>query len=190
MIQNRIFSRLPRVGKQWYLSFDLKPTGIVSSWSNILHLTIGKNIERFGDRIPGIWFHPGRTAIHITNAVNGNKNYIWDSKDDLALNTFFNVRVRQTWNQKLNAYELVITLNGEVVHRVVNNAAGDFENVLFYASDPWSKAAKAVIKNLVFQNLPNGKFSLYIFTLYTAKILFSSLKILLYKDLYLKMTNF
>ena len=84
----------------------------------------------------------------------------------MALNTYVNVRVRQTWNQMIKAYELIIVLDGEVMNRVVNSAADDFENVLFYISDPWYELAKAVVKNLVFQNLPNGK-SVLIIIIYT-----------------------
>jgi len=158
LIKNRIFSSLPRVGKQWYLSFDVKPTGTVGSLSNIVHATIGKDSERFGDRIPGVWFRPGKTELSICSAVNEKKNSCWTSKA-LPLNKFTNVRVRQVWNPKLSVYELIVELDDKVVHKVVNHGAEIFENVLFYASNPWHTPAKAVVRHLVFQNLPNGKSS-------------------------------
>ena len=160
LVKNRIFSQLPRVGKQWYLSFDVKPTGTIRSSSNIVHATIGKDSERFGDRIPAVWFRPGRTELSICSAVNDQKNYCWTSRA-LPLNKFTNVRIRQVWNPTLHVYEFIVELNDVVVHKVVNNGAESFDNVLLYASNPWNVPAKAVVRHLVFQNLPNGKLDDY-----------------------------
>ena len=156
-VKGRVFQYLPRVEQQWYLAFSVKPTGTHSVWSNLLHLTVGGNHDNFGDRIPAVWFNRGKTSLHICSAVNTNKNYCWNSHN-LPLNKYTKVEIRQTWNVDQNKCRLIISLDNVVRHVVVNNHKKDFENVVFYASDPWHPAAKGVLKNLVFKNLPHGRF--------------------------------
>jgi len=138
----------------------VKPTGIQSGWSSLLHLTVGGNSVK----IPGIWFNSGRTSLHICNALNTNKNYCWNSRN-LPLNKYTKVEIRQTWDVYQNKYRLIISIDSVIKHNTVNNAIQGYQNVVFYASDPWHPAAKAVLKNLVFQNLPQGKLATYVLQL-------------------------
>lgn len=149
-------TRIPFIGLQWYLSFDIKPTGTASSLSNIVHITKGGDESRIGDRVPSVSFLPGNTSIQICNSVGYIKSQCFESARNLTLNDYVNVRIRQTLDVKNNSYKIYVELNNSVIYNVWNNAAREFTNMFLYVSDPWKPAAKAEIKNLVFQNLPFG----------------------------------
>ena len=156
MSRAKKFKVLPQLGKQWYLSFDIIPgKALVDTWANIVHATIGGNIDNYGDRTPGVWFRPKTRRLHICTALGTNRNYCYDH--GTLPNRFTNVQVRQTWSTEENVYKYIITIDGRVVRRVTNTRAQVFKNVTLYASDPWHKAADAFVRNLVFTNLPNGK---------------------------------
>lgn len=152
-----VFSEIPHVGHQWYVAFDIKPVGTTHSvWSNIIHLTLGGNIARYGDRMPGVWFYPGSRKLHICAPINGNRNYCFNTADAIPSGKFTNVRIRQIWDVTASSYEYVISIDGVDKHTIVNAQFQEFDDVTFYASDPWYPAANALIKNVVFKNLPYG----------------------------------
>ena len=64
--------------KEFSVSFEVNPSlsdNLTNDWLNILHLTLGKNIERYGDRVPGIWLNPLTESLYISSAVNGEVDY-------------------------------------------------------------------------------------------------------------------
>ena len=113
-----------------------------------MHATTGGNIAQYGDRTPGIWFHSQTTKLHICSAVNGNKNYCFNS-EPLPLNRASTIIVQQIQaveNNPQYTYEIII--NNVKVFSVFNDKPGKFENIKYYASDPWYQAAKvATLKN-------------------------------------------
>lgn len=137
--------------KAWSLELDVKPTGTVSEWSNVIYLTIGAHYENYGDRTPAIWFPTNSNELFIDSAVNGNLAYGYKCKE-LPRDVFTNVKVTQTLISK-NHYKFAIAIEGDEVHSVINNNALEFENVKIYASNPWQPPAKAIIKNVKFSNL-------------------------------------
>ena len=143
--RNRVIMRRKQLLRGWTLSMSIKPTGKVGGWSNIFHATIGKNHGRYGDRVPGIWFHTNRNRLHITSAVNGDVNLRYD-KSVLPKNKFTQLMVRQI--KKANKYYYQIFVNNKMVYNVENTKPSVFKNVKFYAADPWYNAAKAEIRNL------------------------------------------
>ena len=134
-----------KLKRGWKVSFKIRPTEVVSGWSNIMHATTGGNIAQYGDRTPGIWFHSQTTKLHICSAVNGNKNYCFNS-EPLPLNkeSFIAVLQIQT-NENSPQYTYEIFINGVKVLSVFNDKPEKFENVKYYASDPWYQSAKATI---------------------------------------------
>ena len=132
----------------WGIKIQVRPTGKIYGWSNILHGTIGKNIKRYGDRIPGIWFHSGSTKLHICSAVNGNKNYCYNTPYQLHFYKFTTIIIQQVQKKNYgNHYFYQIIINGKKVVDVMNNQAQVFKNVKYFASDPWYHPAKADIRN-------------------------------------------
>lgn len=132
--------KLPR---GWRVSFEITPFGTVDGWSNIMHATIGGNNEKYGDRIPAIWFHHKSTRLRICSAVNGNKNYCFSS-DPLRMKRASTVIVQQIQYSKDYRYQIIV--NGKE-ESVVNTQTKEFYNVKYYASDPWYIPAKAFVRH-------------------------------------------
>ena len=147
VIRNRIIKQVRVLPRGWRVTLQVRPSGTVYGWSNVLHATIGKNIARYGDRIPGIWFNSGSTRLHICSAVNGNKNYCYNSPS-LHRYKFTKITIQQVQKRSYgNHYFYQIYINGKKVVDVLNRRAQIFRNVKCYAGDPWYHAAKANIKN-------------------------------------------
>ena len=56
------------------IGIDITPGDtMTANWGNILHFTAtGNNCCDYGDRIPGIWFHPGTRNLHIRDGHGGD----------------------------------------------------------------------------------------------------------------------
>ena len=137
----------------WRVVFHIQPFDIVHGWGSVLHATIGGNIGKYGDRIPGVWFLPGKTQLHICSAVNGNKNYCKNTKP-LPLNKFSTVVIQQIQKAPFgNHYYYQIIINNIVEHDVLNTRPKAFHNVKYYLGDPWYWAARAFVRGLSVVNL-------------------------------------
>ena len=144
------------------VSFKIKPINKRKGWSSIIHATAhGRNNHKYGDRIPGVWFISNTNRMHICSAVNGKKNYCFNTKKDLPKNKYSKVVIRQV-QRKDGKLVYQIFVNGKLVHQKINKAPRSFRNVKPYAADPWHKPARAIIKQLKWRNLPYRS-SKYIF---------------------------
>ena len=68
---------LPVLKKQYDIFFEVYPTPFLKGhWGSILHFTISGNSDKYGARIPGVWFSPhpaGDTnSIVPSMAISGN----------------------------------------------------------------------------------------------------------------------
>ena len=145
--KNQVITSKSVLPRGWKVTLQVRPSGTIYGWSNILHATIGKNIARYGDRTPGIWFHSASTRLHICSAVNGNKNYCYNSPS-LHRYKFTTITIQQVQKRSYgNHYFYQIYINGKKVVDVLNSRAQIFRNVKYYAGDPWYHAAKANIRN-------------------------------------------
>ena len=69
--RNNLIATIPKMTKKWRVSFEVKPRDYnFHSFSSVLHLTIGNNGGRIGDRTPAIWFHKERGVI-LSSAMDG-----------------------------------------------------------------------------------------------------------------------
>ena len=137
------------------VSFEVYPTSYQRTWANILHMSTGENMARYGDRTPGIWFHRNPTStttnkLHIVSAVNGNANYVHSSKKKFSINKWIKVKVEQREENEEAIYR--IYLDDEKVHETINNKPSSFDNVKVYVSDQWYPAQKGKIRNLIINN--------------------------------------
>ena len=130
----------------WTVSLQINPFNTVNGWPNVLHATIGKDRGRFGDRTPAIWFHPSTTKMHICSAVNGNKNYCYNSAA-LPLHKYSTIVIQQIQLGHNHQYYYQIFINGKRVLNILNHHPKVFKNVKYYASDPWYNPAKATIRH-------------------------------------------
>ena len=146
LVLGRSLTTILKLGREFLVSFDVKPNSFAAEWRNVIHFTIGSDIGTYGDRIPGVWFHQnGNGGLHIAAPINGNVNRYFDTKP-LALKQWTNVKISQRFEE--NVYIYSIKINGEIVFTEKNQQARSFENVKVYASDPWYPVQDGSIKNL------------------------------------------
>ena len=98
-----------------------------------------------GDRTPGIWFRKKTTRPIICSAVN------WDSNlcitfNSLPLNEYSSIVIQQIQSLEDKEYYYQIIINGKRVLNILSTSPQVFNNVKYYASDPWYRPAKAFIK--------------------------------------------
>ena len=146
---------LPTLSKEWSLTFDIRPTGVIAGWSVLFQATIGGSCCSIGTSIPGVWFVHGTSKIQVQSAVNGQGTYAFTS-DSLELNVWSAVQVRQQLIDGQYIYSILI--NDTVVHTVENTTPETFENVQLHTKfSPFNKPVdvpQADICNYKLQNLP------------------------------------
>ena len=106
-------------------------------------MTISGNTDVYGARVPGIWTHSAG-YFHICFAVNGNKNYCFNTKK-IPINKWVKVRLSQQLEDSQYIYKIFI--NGQQVVRTVNSQPREFKNVKVYSGDPWYEVADAYVRN-------------------------------------------
>ena len=100
-----------------------------------------------GDRIPGIWFHPGTRRLHVRDGHGNDGNAGCDPEEELPANTVTTVRVEMRPGFVEVFYDEVLKCT---------EARGDrqaFDSVVVYAPDPWHTAANAAINNFFMKQL-------------------------------------
>ena len=140
--------------KQWHLSLDIMPTGLTSNWSNIVHVGIGGNKEKYGDRTPGIWFPPMSTKLCIASAINNNPNFQVNTTQ-IPINQWSHVEIYQIRIED-GAYQLYIKIDNTTAYTIVNENPSAFSNIEVFTSDNYYPAADADIKNLVLVSYPDN----------------------------------
>ena len=143
-----LIKRFP-IDPDYKLEFTIIPTGKAKGWRNIFHNTIDGKDMCDSCRVPGIWFHPDTTRLHIRTGVIGSGNFGYDPKMELPENQETNVTV-QVQND-----ELKVEFSGAVTHSATvkifeNRAHGSAK---FYASDPFYEPAQCKVKNVKWTNL-------------------------------------
>ena len=100
-----------------------------------------------GDRIPGIWFHPGTRRLHVRDGHGNDGNAGCDPEEELPANTATTVRVEMRPGFVEVFYDEVLKCT---------EARGDrqaFDSVVVYAPDPWHTAANAAMNNFFMKEL-------------------------------------
>ena len=150
IIRSQRYSSI-EVTPNFCLSFIIKPQGIVSNWSSIIHFTISnKNCCNAKDRCPAIFFRPGNTKICVVigNSSKGNLNF--STNNPLPLNQNTKVILTVTGNKAyFKCYnELNIVFEN---HTVTIPGIRPLGLAYVYVGDPWYEPAKALIKNIKYQ---------------------------------------
>ena len=139
--------------KQWSVSVDIQPTGLIGSNSNIFHIGLGADNTIYGDRIPSIWFNSGNTELHIASAVNGDKNY-WKNTDPIPMNEWTQVEVSQLQLTD-GSYQYTIKIDDKIYHQILNTDPREFENIKVYTSKNDNLAAKVLLTNFKIDTFPD-----------------------------------
>ena len=143
---------IPCKSAKWSLSFDIYPHGVTKRRSSIVHLTIGNNVKKYGDRSPGIWFKPSTTKLKICSAINGSLNSCYRPNLVLPIHSFTNLNITETKIDNRPNYRFQVIIGGKKYVSEINFQARDFKNVRIYASNPWHLPANATIRNLIFES--------------------------------------
>ncbi|XP_065656240.1 uncharacterized protein LOC136081866 [Hydra vulgaris] len=152
-IENSLIGTLNVLKKEYFVSFNIKPETYSIGFKNVIHLTLGENMNTYGDRNPGVWFHnDGSGRLRIYAAVNGDNIYYFDTPASIKSGEWSNVRIYQNINN--GKYFFSIDINGINIHRVENSDARDFKNMMVYASDPWYPTQNGTLSDL---QIFNGK---------------------------------
>lgn len=131
------------------VSFDVFPLETKPGWHSVLHLSaFGRDVSRYGDRIPGVWFYPNSNKLYICSAISGNKNYCKTGTDTaipLLKWSSVVIKQRQAPNGK---YLYEIFINAKKVLSVYNTRIQTFKEAKLYIGDPWYKHQLGYIRNL------------------------------------------
>ena len=120
-----------------------------AQYQNVLHLTKGGDSQENGDRTPAVWIHPER-GVFFSSAVNGKSDYGFFCRQHLPkAGIWTRYEVSQVMEEE-EEYIYAISVNGEEVHRTVNERPEVFTNVGVFASNPWdaNPPSPASLRNL------------------------------------------
>lgn len=155
---------IPKVKKEWDLSFDVKPTKEKESKSrSLVRVTTTTNDKgKDGDRIPALFLLPTR-KIAACSVTDKRKNQCLISSVRIPVNKYTSVLVQQ--RLKNGRYVFSITINGKVQSNRATMAKGFqpkiYENAKVYSGDNFYEAPDAFMKNLDFSNY--GKFPMFVY---------------------------
>ena len=123
------------------LSFNIKPTGNQSSWSNVIHLVgVGEK-----ESIAAVYFRPGSLNLLVTGrwAEKINWKECLSSVQPLPLNSITNVRLEvlglKSYLFLNNTYNAILTSL---------SMKKDNQPAILYVSDPWTRPSKANIDSV------------------------------------------
>ena len=146
--KNRLLTTLPKLTKEWRVSFEVNPTSFSRRDASVLHMTIGGKGSgggsSVGDRIPAIWFHKTKGAI-VSTALNGKVSYNIKRALPLA-GEWTKIEVSQTL--VASKYMFSITIGGEQVFTKPNTKPVELSDVKVYAGSPWYLGQKGSLRKL------------------------------------------
>ncbi|XP_065682610.1 uncharacterized protein LOC100204447 isoform X2 [Hydra vulgaris] len=148
LVKGKIIAQIPRLNKEYLLSFDLYPMAFEIGLHNIIQFTYEANILKSENKILGIWLDEnGKGKIKIAAIISRELSFYYYP---IKLNMWSNIEVSQSFNSLVYIYK--IRINGDVVFSMINNQARVFFNVRIYASNPWDKVQNGSIKNFFIIN--------------------------------------
>ncbi|XP_047146493.1 uncharacterized protein LOC100209659 [Hydra vulgaris] len=146
--KNNLVAVLSKLEQSFDIYFDLKLNSFSDGFRSVIHLTIGEDNSKYGDRIPGIWV--SNQKLLVAFAINDNKNEYFESKP-LQQGQWINIHIRQHAQWGRASYTIYI--NNKKVYTLPNLNPQVFTNVKVYAGDPWYEAQDGSIKKF---NVTNG----------------------------------
>ncbi|XP_065677191.1 uncharacterized protein LOC100206932 isoform X2 [Hydra vulgaris] len=150
--KGKIITQIPKLSKEYRLSFDFKPMAFGIGLHNIIYITAGAPLFKYGSETLSIWLdEEGKGRIKIVALINQKKSFYYHP---IQLIRWSNIEVCQSFNNFF--YVFTIRINGFVVFSMPNNQTMDFIDVKVYASNPWDKVQNGTIKNFFIVNdIPN-----------------------------------
>ena len=148
--KGHIIQEFPCLQKTWFLKLIIKPfSDTHTSYVNVLHATIDKDTQNYGERTPAIFLAPLSSKVQVCVPLNGALYCTFSNS--LPLNQQSEIIVQQTLQS--GQYKLEVKVRGVTISQKVNNDARVFNNVKVYTSNPWIAAANADLLWYEFKNL-------------------------------------
>ena len=140
---------IPKLKKEWRVSFDLKANSFGRGYRQVFHMTIGGSGSKYGDRVPAIWTHPSR-GILVTSAVNGRYSYGKWINALPVVGEWINIEI----GQEIEDYKMMyfINVDGKKMFSTKNSKPEEFENVQVFTSSAWYSSLDGSIRNLLIKN--------------------------------------
>ncbi|CAG5082881.1 Oidioi.mRNA.OKI2018_I69.PAR.g10227.t1.cds [Oikopleura dioica] len=154
---------LERMYKTVSVELDVKldARNDLDTWVNILQVTLnndqGNSVD--GDRMPLISLQPTSSQFHISWGLNGQSNYVTIT-DNQPLQKWIHLEITQSKISN-GKYILDIKVDGRNYAGVVQEQPRDYVDMLVYASNPWSDAAHAEIRNLKITTQSDGSWEVF-----------------------------
>ena len=149
MKKSQLLTIVPRLGRQFKLSYEFKITKYGSSsysYYAAMHMSTGSNSGSYGSRMPYVVYY--ETQVRVYAAISGNENSYKSFPRSLK-NEWTTIEVSQT--KKDGVYMYTVTIDGEEVHAEENKGAAVFSNMAVFASDPWNTVQPGVVRNISIQ---------------------------------------
>ena len=140
-IKNNLDRTISFLYKQWSVSVDILPTGLVGSYANMFHI---------GGSNTAIWLATGTTQLHITSAVNG----LPSNTDPIPMNEWTRVEVSQL-RLTDGSYQHTIRVGDTIYDQILNTDPREFKNIKVYTSDNHYLAADALLTNFKIDTFPD-----------------------------------
>ena len=146
MKKAHLIETLPRLGKEWEISFEFKPENYdKSGYTSILHLSTGEDNSVLGSRIPAI-FHHTNIGLHVTTAIGNEPNSYLNIHRSPPVGQWSTIVVSQLkpWVRTI----MSVKVSDEVPRSMLNPEPREFLDVKVYGSDPWYEAHAGLIRGL------------------------------------------
>ena len=95
--KNQQIATVPYIGKEFVVFFELFLLKFPTvDYESVIHLTVGGNADKFGDRIPAVWITKAKT-LYVATVINENRNKVFELSG-LRLKSWNNVTIKQMLN--------------------------------------------------------------------------------------------
>jgi hypothetical protein len=141
-----IIARNFQVSKNYRLSFNIQPLGILKEWANIIHFSSdGSDCCKFGSRSPAIWFFPNSLRLHVR--IGDSKDGNWGVDVDgiqLKKDSSFSLECRDK--------NITITIDGKETKLTQPNERFSGSTTVF-GTNPFHKEAFSYVTNMCYRRL-------------------------------------
>ena len=144
--KDSLLTTLPKLTKEWRLSFEVNPTDYkYTGYASLLHLSIGGNRGQVGDRSPAIWLHKTRGVL-VSSAIDGKVAYSKTVKPLPAAGEWTRIEVSQVLVGAKHVFS--ITIGDKKVFSKTNSKPVELTDVKVYSGSPWYTSQKGSLQNL------------------------------------------
>ncbi|XP_065663111.1 uncharacterized protein LOC136085714 isoform X2 [Hydra vulgaris] len=148
LVKGKIIAQIPKLNKEYLVSFDFYPMAFEVGLHNIIHFVITANMANNRNKTLGVWLDEnGKGKIKVVALINEKPCLYYYP---IELNMWSNIEVSQSFKRLFYLY--TIRINGDVVFSMINNHAQDLIDVKVYVSNPWDKVQNGSLKNFLIIN--------------------------------------